>query len=176
MLDAVDYFGDNIHGVELLAHHCFCYTGIERIGNLFFVEGGGNQAAHLFYHQQSFVFRGLAQDEPPPDDRTGIRIRIRLRADGNDLSFVTVTVLDRAGVAVPTADQVIRFRLGGDARIIGVDNGDQISHAPFQADHVRLFNGKALVIVRAGERPGTVTLTAEGEGLAPAAVQITSRR
>jgi len=102
--------------------------------------------------------------------------RSRLHADGNDLSFVTVTVLDRAGVAVPTADQVIRFRLGGDARIIGVDNGDQISHAAFQADRVRLFNGKALVIVRAGERPGTVTLTAEGEGLEPAAVQITSRR
>ena len=102
--------------------------------------------------------------------------RSRLHADGNDLSFVTVTVLDRAGVAVPTADQVIRFRLRGDARIIGVDNGDQISHAPFQADRVRLFNGKALVIVRASERPGTVTLTAEGEGLEPAAVQITSRR
>jgi len=102
--------------------------------------------------------------------------RSRLHADGNDLSFVTVTVLDRAGVAVPTADQVIRFRLRGDARIIGVDNGDQISHAPFQADRVRLFNGKALVIVRAGEQPGTVTLTAEGEGLEPAAVQITSRR
>ena len=41
---------------------------------------------------------------------------------------------------------------------------------------MRLFNGKALVIVRASERPGTVTLTAEGEGLEPAAVQITSRR
>ena len=102
--------------------------------------------------------------------------RARLHADGNDLSFVTVTVLDRAGVAVPTADQVIRFRLAGDARIIGVDNGDQISHAPFQADRMRLFNGKALVIVRAGERPGTVTLTAESEGLEPAAVRITSRR
>src|SRR5437762_3349599 len=102
--------------------------------------------------------------------------RSRLHADGNDLSFVTVNVLDRAGVAVPTADQVVRFRLRGDARIIGVDNGHQISHAPFQADRVRLFNGKALVIVRAGEQPGTVTLTAEGEGLEPAAVQITSRR
>ena len=85
---------------------------------------------------------------------------------------MTVTVLDRAGVAVPTADQVIRFRLRGDARIIGVDNGDQISHAPFQADWVQLFNGKALVIVRAGERSGTVTLTAASEGVEPASVRI----
>jgi len=95
-----------------------------------------------------------------------------VRADGSDLSFVTVTVLDRAGVAVPTADHLIRFRLAGDARIEGVDNGDQISHAPFKADHVRLFNGKALVIVRAGERAGTVTLTAEADGLAPATVRV----
>jgi len=88
-----------------------------------------------------------------------------IHADGNDLSFVTVTVEDSAGVPVPTAEPLVRFRVAGDGRIVGVDNGDQISHEPFQADHVRLFNGKALVIVRAGERPGTVTLTAEGDGL-----------
>ncbi|OLC39685.1 MAG: glycoside hydrolase [Candidatus Rokubacteria bacterium 13_1_40CM_4_69_5] len=98
--------------------------------------------------------------------------RSRLHADGDDLSFVTVTVLDRAGVPVPTADHLIRFQLAGDARIAGVDNGDQISHAPFKADRVRLFNGKALVIVRAGERAGTATLTAQAEGFAPATVRI----
>jgi len=95
-----------------------------------------------------------------------------VHADGSDLSFVTVTVLDRAGIAVPTADHLVRFRVAGDARIAGVDNGDQISHAPFEADRVRLFNGKALVIVRAGERAGTVTLTAEADGLAPATVRV----
>jgi len=98
--------------------------------------------------------------------------RTRIRADGRDLSFVTVSVLDRAGVAVPAADHLIRFRLAGDARIVGVDNGDQISHDPFQADHVRLFNGKALVIVRAGERVGTAILTAAAFGLEPVTVRI----
>ena len=98
--------------------------------------------------------------------------RSALRADGRDLSFVTVSVLDRAGVPVPTADHLIRFRLAGDGAIAGVDNGDQVSHASFKADRVRLFNGKALVIVRAGEREGTATLTAEADGLAPAVVRI----
>jgi len=98
--------------------------------------------------------------------------RTRLAADGNDLSFVTVQVLDASGVPVPTADQLVRFRVAGDARIVGLDNGDQISHAPFQADWVQLFNGKALVIVRAGERSGTVTLTAASEGVEPASVRI----
>ena len=74
-------------------------------------------------------------------------------------------LLDGAGIPVPTADQLVHFRVRGDARIVGVDNGDQISHASLKADRVRLFNGKALVIVQAGERAGTATLTAEGGGL-----------
>jgi beta-galactosidase len=98
--------------------------------------------------------------------------RSRIRANGDDLSVVTVTVRDRRGLAVPKAEPLIRFRVSGGARIVGVDNGDEISHTSFQAKQVRLFNGKALVIVRAGRSPGTATLTAEGEGLAPATVRI----
>ena len=102
--------------------------------------------------------------------------RARLRANGDDLSFVTVTVQDRAGALVPTAEPLIRFSLsGGDARIVGVDNGDQTSHTSFKANQVRLFNGKALVIIRADRRQGTVTLTAEGDGLTPSAVPIQLR-
>ena len=101
--------------------------------------------------------------------------RARIRADGEDLSFVTVTVRDRQGRPVPTAEPLIRFPISGGARILGVDNGDQFSHTSFQAKQVRLFNGKAVVIVRAGRSPGTVTLTAEGGGLASATAAIAIR-
>src|SRR6266480_2010351 len=98
--------------------------------------------------------------------------RAVIHADGSDLSFVTVTVEDSAGVPVPTAEPLVRFRVAGDARIVGVDNGDQISHAPFHSDRVLLFNGKALVIVRAGDRAGTATLTAQADGLEPATLRL----
>ena len=101
--------------------------------------------------------------------------RARIRADGEDLSFVTITVRDRRGLAVPTAQPLVRLRISGGARIVGVDNGDEISHTSFQARQVRLFNGKAVVIVRAGRKAGTATLTAEGRGLAPATVRIELR-
>ena len=101
--------------------------------------------------------------------------RARIRADGEDLSFVTITVRDRRGLAVPTAQPLVRLRISGGARIVGVDNGDEISHTSFQAHQVRLFNGKAVVIVRAGRKKGTATLTAEGRGLAPATVHIELR-
>src|SRR5213596_3573335 len=103
--------------------------------------------------------------------------RAVIHADGSDLSFVTVRVEDRAGVEVPTAEPLIRFRVSGPARIVGVDNGDQISHTSFQAKQVRLFNGRAVVIIRSNGRPGTATLTAEadGGGVAPATVRIDVR-
>jgi beta-galactosidase len=101
--------------------------------------------------------------------------RARIRANGEDLAFVTVTVRDRQGRAVPTAEPMIRFQVSGDARIVGVDNGDAMSHTSFQAKAVRLFNGKALVIVRAGTKRGRATLSAKGDGLAAAAVPIELR-
>jgi beta-galactosidase len=99
-----------------------------------------------------------------------------IRSDGKDLSFVTVTVADSAGTPVPTAEPEIRFRITGDGRIAGVDNGDQISHTPFQADQIKLFNGMALVIVRSGQTPGMVTLTASAGGLEPASTTIELQR
>jgi len=93
--------------------------------------------------------------------------RAIIRGDGKDLSFVTVTVVDGSGIPVPTADHLVRFRVTGPARIVGVDNGDQVSHAPMKADSVRLFNGKALVIVQSQRAwgGGVVTVTATSGAL-----------
>ena len=71
---------------------------------------------------------------------------------------------------------MIRFRMSGAARIVAVDNGDEMSHTSFQAHQVRLFNGKALVIVRGGNNSGTATLTAEADGLRPATLTLTTHR
>src|ERR1044072_5091272 len=100
--------------------------------------------------------------------------RSRIQADGNDLSFVTVTVRDSAGVDVPTAEPLIRFWLTGNARVVGVDNGDAMSHTSFQAGQIRLFNGKALVIVRAGTQHGAISLRAEGDGLQPVTIKLST--
>jgi len=113
------------------------------------------------------------QTAGPPTRIALVADRARIRADGEDLSFVTVTVQDQQGRAVPTAEPLIQFRITGGARIVGVDNGDAISHTSFQAKQIQLFNGRALVIVRAGRSAGIVTLTAEGTGLAPATARIT---
>ncbi len=101
--------------------------------------------------------------------------RAALRADGTDLSFITVTVADKDGVQVPRSRNRVSFSLTGPGEIVATDNGDPTSLESFQAPQRKAFNGLALVIVRtkAGQA-GKVVLTAKSEGLGSAKVTLTS--
>jgi len=92
-----------------------------------------------------------------------------IRADGEDLSFVTVRIEDASGNLVPGADNLVKFSVEGAGRIAAVDNGNAASLEPFQADQRRAFSGLALLIVRSkrGER-GEIRVTAKSDGLAAA--------
>jgi hypothetical protein len=101
--------------------------------------------------------------------------RAMIRADGLDLAFVTVRVLDAEGQFAPRAKNRLRFTVDGPGEIVATDNGDPTSFVPFQSPEREAFNGLALVIVRAkpGET-GRISLTASGEGLSDAVTTITS--
>lgn len=91
--------------------------------------------------------------------------RDRISADGRDLSFVTVEVLDDDGRLVPRADDLVEFHVEGAGSIIAVDNGDPTSHESFQAAHRKVFNGKALAIVQSDGNAGEITFEAKSENL-----------
>jgi beta-galactosidase len=99
--------------------------------------------------------------------------RARIRADGDDLSFVTVRIEDANGTLVPDAENLVRFAVTGAGRIAAVDNGNAATIEPFQADHRKAFSGMALLIVRAkaGEK-GAIQVKAAAEGLASAVVTL----
>jgi beta-galactosidase len=101
--------------------------------------------------------------------------RREIRADGRDLSFVTVRVVDAGGWIAPRADNRIRFAVDGPGEIVATDNGDPTSLEPFQAPERRAFNGLCLVIVRAKPgQPGRIQLTATSDGLRSGATFITA--
>jgi beta-galactosidase len=102
--------------------------------------------------------------------------RTEIHADGLDLSFVTVRVLDNAGVTVPQASDRIRFKVDGPGEIVATDNGDPTSFEPFQAPERNAFNGLALVVVRGkpGQR-GKIALSAESGTLKGASLVLQSR-
>jgi Beta-galactosidase/beta-glucuronidase len=98
--------------------------------------------------------------------------RSSIKADGTDLSFVTVKVTDAEGNVVPNAENLVNFKVSGNAAIVGVDNGSPISHEPFKANYRKAFNGLCLAVLQSGEKPGKVTLTATSKGLEQASVDI----
>ncbi len=101
--------------------------------------------------------------------------RTRLAADGDDLAFVTVDVLDTEGNLCPRADSACVFALEGPAEIAGVGNGDATSIEPFIASERRAFNGKCMVIVRTVKGGGgKIVLSASSDGLCGAAVELAS--
>jgi len=101
--------------------------------------------------------------------------RSDIKADGNDLSFLTVDVVDANGVIVPNADNLVKFQVEGSGAIVGVDNGDPISHESFKASQRKAFHGKCLVVVQSGENPGVIKLIASADGLTSNTVEITTK-
>lgn len=99
--------------------------------------------------------------------------RNKIKADGEDLSFVTVTILDKDGNVVPKANNLLQFKLEGAAEIAALDNGLQTDLTPYSNKTSRkAFNGLALAIVKAHKQKSNVKLTVSGEGLQSASVSI----
>lgn len=83
------------------------------------------------------------------------------KADGMDLQHLRVYAVDSKGRRVPDVNSHLRFRVEGDASIVAVDNGNIVSHELHAVPERDLYHGSALVILRAGQTPGDITLITE---------------
>ena len=108
--------------------------------------------------------------------------RTSLQADGRDVAVITVSLSDRKNRLVPDACIDMELQLDGDARILGVGNGDPAcagAENPGEKDcrafRVRTFNGLAQVIVQSGKTAGPVSLTCSASGLKPAVLQLETK-
>ncbi|ASB48009.1 glycoside hydrolase family 2 TIM barrel-domain containing protein [Alkalitalea saponilacus] len=88
-----------------------------------------------------------------------------INADGLDLSYITVKVVDRNGILVPHADHNITFRVTGAGSNIAVSSADMVSDESFVSDQRKVFQGKGLLVVRADQKPGTIRVRASGRGV-----------
>lgn len=100
--------------------------------------------------------------------------RNTLNADGKDLSFVTVEIVDAEGNLCPLADNLVHFEVEGNLFIAGVDNGSQTSMERFKDNKRKAFNGKCLVVLQNNGKTGAARLKAVAEGLEDAVVEIVS--
>ncbi|MGE4587681.1 MAG: glycoside hydrolase family 2 TIM barrel-domain containing protein, partial [Mangrovibacterium sp.] len=98
-----------------------------------------------------------------------------LRANGQDVVHLTVEIVDSNGVVVPDANNEIHFTVNGEARLIGVENGNSLDHSPPKATVKKAFNGLILGIVQATRKAGAVSVEVSSPGIKGAAVKMTAQ-
>ena len=91
--------------------------------------------------------------------------RKTISADGEDISFVTVSVVDKNGIPCPTATNQLKFKVSGAATYRAACNGDATSLEKFHNDTMKLFSGKLVVLVQSKVSAGTAKLEVSGAGL-----------
>ncbi len=98
--------------------------------------------------------------------------RATIKADGRDLAFVTVSVVDKDGNLCPNANNEIRYSVKGAGSYRAGANGDPTSLELFHEPHMCVFSGMMTAIVESSDKPGTITLTATAKGLKPATIVV----
>ncbi|MDP9173482.1 MAG: DUF4982 domain-containing protein [Planctomycetota bacterium] len=96
----------------------------------------------------------------------------KLPADWNHVAFVRATVVDENGITVPSATEMVTFKLSGPGEIAAVDNGDPACHESFKSSQHSAYRGICYAIIRADSAAGPITLTATAPDLAPSSVTI----
>ena len=101
--------------------------------------------------------------------------RNEIKGDGQDLSYITVEILDNKGIKNPKAENLVRFELEGSGTIVGVGNANPMSLESYQQPQRNAWQGRCMVIVKSGKKEGNLKLKATADGLTPASIQINLR-
>lgn len=97
-----------------------------------------------------------------------------LTANSQDVAHIEVRVVDADGNIVPTANNLVKFFIEGEGKIIGVDNGNPQDHNSYKINQRNAFNGLCLAIIQSTNKPGKIKLIAKSDGLKEAFVEISS--
>ncbi len=99
-----------------------------------------------------------------------------ISADGKDLCYVTVSVVDRDGNPCPHATNTLSFKVTGEGTYRAACNGDATSLEMFHLPRMKAFSGKLVVLVQPSEKPGYIQLEVSGKGLKKGVISIASKK
>lgn len=152
---------DHLHGTSLLGHWLIPYAKgyIEAVA----YDDFGNVIASS--RRSSFTDAAAISLSP---DKT------ELSADGRDLIFVTVSMVDANGNPVDNANNRVQVSVLGAARLVGLDNGNSADFESFKGTSMRLFSGKLLVVIAAKKASGDITVTVSSAGMSDASLHLTA--
>ena len=100
--------------------------------------------------------------------------RVQLKADGQDLAYVTVELADASGVLNPKADNLLKFEIEGPGTIVGVGNANPVSLESNQQPQRKAWRGRCLVIIKTELKPGKILLKATSDAAPSASLELLS--
>ena len=99
-----------------------------------------------------------------------------IKANNQDLAYITIELLDAKGNRNPLAENGMKFKVEGDATIVGIGNANPRSIESYQSPQRKAWQGRCMVILKAGKTGGEIILTAETEGIQSASVVVQSEK
>ncbi|MGA2408267.1 MAG: hypothetical protein ABSF81_16160 [Bacteroidales bacterium] len=87
-----------------------------------------------------------------------------IKADGLDLTYITVRIIDKNGITVPNADRLVNFKVTGVGEIAGVTNSNIFSDEKWNADQRSTYYGKCIRVVRTNRKEGNINVTVSRKG------------
>jgi beta-galactosidase len=100
--------------------------------------------------------------------------RSKIKADGQDLSYITVELADSNGIRNHKAENLVSFDIEGPGSIVAVGNANPVSTESCQLPQRKAWHGRCQVIIKPDIKEGRITLKASSQGLSPASIEIES--
>ncbi|HTE10774.1 MAG TPA: glycoside hydrolase family 2 TIM barrel-domain containing protein [Chitinophagaceae bacterium] len=100
--------------------------------------------------------------------------RVQIKADNQDLSYITVELIDKKGIRSTKAENLVDFTIEGPGTIAGVGNANPVSTESCQASQRKAWQGRCMVVVKSTGKPGNIVLKASAAGLPTATTTIIS--
>jgi beta-galactosidase len=100
--------------------------------------------------------------------------RSKIKADGQDLSYITVDLNDANGIRNPKSENLVTFSIEGPGTIIAVGNANPVSLESYTLPQRKAWRGRCLVIIKSDSKGGPIILKATAAGLKPASIEIES--
>ncbi|MFA6676675.1 MAG: glycoside hydrolase family 2 TIM barrel-domain containing protein [Bacteroidales bacterium] len=88
-----------------------------------------------------------------------------IKADGQDLSYITISLYDENNIPVQIDDRMITVSVEGEGKFLGIENGDFRRQKSFQGNKLKTYFGKSLVIIQSNRKPGLINVKIHVQGI-----------